>query len=322
MKVCAVASCRKDSTKCPGVTFFNLPRDPCAKSEWLDALGVKRSEVSSSIKVCEAHFRSKDFCAGKRQLKTHAVPVLHLGVKKTEPLDSDDEFMNCDSDNDDIIEEVKKITAAEAMMDRKIKREESEKKPQEEQEQETGRRPSRRAAREAAKKIYNTVRNYGCAADTDDSDVINAPKLTSPPKAATPRPAQRQRQRSYQNIKVPPPNIDLVMECHEELLSTVQAEALLQAQLQYNMVMKTLRCLKASSNVRIICQSADEPPSVQNSDDEDADSPNAKNESDDHSSNTKQTNGVTFQNAKKENGSIYPMELSANVPSPALSILS
>lgn len=130
MKVCAVASCRKDSSKCPGVTFFNLPRDPCARGEWLDALGLKQSDASSSIKVCEAHFRPKDFCAGKRQLKTHAVPVLNLGVRKTEPLDSDDEFMHCDSD-DEVLQEVKKLTAVEAMMDRKIKQEAEEKPPEE-----------------------------------------------------------------------------------------------------------------------------------------------------------------------------------------------
>lgn len=121
MKVCGVASCRKDSSNYPGVTFFNLPRDPCAKSEWLDALSIKRNEVSSQIKVCEAHFKAKDFCAGKKQLKIHAVPVLNLGVNKSEPLDSDDEFMHCDSDNDDILLEVKKKTAAEAIMNRKVK---------------------------------------------------------------------------------------------------------------------------------------------------------------------------------------------------------
>lgn len=133
MKICAVSSCRKDSANYPGLSFYSLPRDPCAKGEWLDALGLKRNEGSQSIKVCETHFKAKDFCAGKRQLKTHAVPILNLVVGKTEPLDSEDEFMNCDSDNDNLLlEEVKKITAAEAMMDRKIK-EEPEEKPQEEQ---------------------------------------------------------------------------------------------------------------------------------------------------------------------------------------------
>lgn len=132
MKVCAVSSCRRDSSRCPGVTFFNLPRDPCAKSEWLEALGLKANEASQSIKVCEAHFKSKDFCAGRKQLKGHAVPVLNLGVGKSEPLDSDDEFMHCDSDNDDeILAEVKKISAADAMMDRKIKEEIPDEKPEE-----------------------------------------------------------------------------------------------------------------------------------------------------------------------------------------------
>ena len=129
MKLCAVASCRKDSSNFPEVTFFNLPRDPCAKSEWLEALGLKQSDASSSIKVCQYHFRPKDFCAGKRQLKTHAVPVLNLGVRKTEPLDSEDEFMHIDSD-DDVLQEVKKLTAVEAMMDRKIKQEPEEKPPE------------------------------------------------------------------------------------------------------------------------------------------------------------------------------------------------
>lgn len=129
MKICAVASCRKDSANFPGVTFFNLPRDPCAKSEWLDVLGLKPSEVSPSIKVCEYHFRPKDFCAGKRQLKTHAVPAINLGVRKTEPVDSEEEFMNVDSD-DDVLREVKKLTAAEALMDRKIKQELEEQPPE------------------------------------------------------------------------------------------------------------------------------------------------------------------------------------------------
>lgn len=100
------------------------------------------------------------------------------------------------------------------------------------------------------------------------------------------------------------------MECHEELLSTVQAEALLQAQLQYNMVMKTLRSLKAN-NVRIICQSADEPPVIENSDDE-----NVSDNKDDCSE-ISSTNASTIENAKKEIGSVYPMELSMNIPSPA-----
>lgn len=137
MKVCVVPSCRKDSANYPELTFFNLPRDPCAKGEWLDVLGLKQRNNEGvhmhTIKVCETHFKSKDFGAGKRQLKPHAVPVLNLGVGKIEPLDSDEEFMHCDSDNDEILLEVKKITAVEAMMDRKIKQEKSEEKPQEDQ---------------------------------------------------------------------------------------------------------------------------------------------------------------------------------------------
>lgn len=184
------------------------------------------------------------------------------------------------------------------------------------QEQETGRRPSRRAAREAAKKIYNTVRNYGCTADTDDSEVVNT---SSQRVSSTPRPTPRQRQRSYHNIKIPPPPIDLIMECHEELLSTVQAEALLQAQLQYNMVMKTLRNLKASNTVRIICQPADPPPPIKDSDDEDESKVDIKSK--DNSSDSKEPE-TSDENSKKENGTVIPMKLSVNVSSPAPSILS
>lgn len=107
------------------------------------------------------------------------------------------------------------------------------------------------------------------------------------------------------------------MECHEELLSTVQAEALLQAQLQYNMVMKTLRSLKASNNVRIICQSADDPPPIKDSDDEDESKVNTKSED-------KDTKELKFsdESSKKENSAVIPMKLSANISSPPPSILS
>lgn len=162
--------------------------------------------------------------------------------------------------------------------------------------------------------------NYGLSADTDEPEVIST---TTPKAASTPRPkapAQpRPRQRSYQNIKIPPPNISLVMECHEELLSTVQAEALLQSQLQYNMVMKTLRNLKATSNVKIIVQPAGEPPVIKSDDEDDLD---VKIESDVSVSNTKELNKASVQRDRKENGSIYPTELKASIESPKPSILS
>lgn len=109
------------------------------------------------------------------------------------------------------------------------------------------------------------------------------------------------------------------MECHEELLSTVQAEALLQAQLQYNMVMKTLRNLKASNTVRIICQPADPPPPIKDSDDEDESKVDIKSKDNSSESKESETSG---EDSKKENGTVIPMKLSVNVSSPAASILS
>lgn len=101
------------------------------------------------------------------------------------------------------------------------------------------------------------------------------------------------------------------MECHEELLSTVQAEALLQAQLQYNMVMKTLRSLKAS-NVKIICASADDPITVESTNSNGVSNANTQSEI-----TPTLTSTITVQSIKKENGT----ESSSSVQSPA-SVLS
>uniref|UniRef100_A0A2L2YE88 Uncharacterized protein n=2 Tax=Parasteatoda tepidariorum TaxID=114398 RepID=A0A2L2YE88_PARTP len=108
-----------------------------------------------------------------------------------------------------------------------------------------GRRPSRRAAREAAKKIYNTVRSFMPKAE----DAVYTPPSSSPITFSKYNSISRTKRRP--SLKAAQIEIDLVMECHEEILSPVQAEALLKSQLEYNMVMKTLRSLKAS-NAKII----------------------------------------------------------------------
>ncbi|XP_054716698.1 uncharacterized protein LOC129226126 [Uloborus diversus] len=200
--------------------------------------------------------RTKDFVDGKKKLKYHAIPVLRLGHGKTE-FGSDEEFA-CNSDSDPDIIEIKKISAAESKRDATVNIEidppdiktEIKEEPQLEMEIDTGRRPSRRAAQVAAKKIYNTVHNLGGI----ESDLSSC----TPSRSGGSRSFQRQRQR-FTPLKFNGPELDVVLECNEEILSEVQAEALLKSQLEYNMVMKTLRSLKAS-NVKIICHMADDQP--------------------------------------------------------------
>lgn len=61
--------------------------------------------------------------------------------------------------------------------------------------------------------------------------------------------------------KNPPVNVDLQMECGDDFLSPIQAEFLLKAQIQYNMVMKNLRELMAC-NVKVIQTDANGVPTV------------------------------------------------------------
>ncbi|KFM67104.1 hypothetical protein X975_06877, partial [Stegodyphus mimosarum] len=220
--------------------------------------------------------------------------------------------MQCNSDSDPEIVEVKKISAA-AVVDPATKNKEKpvekvtvKQEPVDWESEPTG-RPSRRAARLAAKKIYNTVHNYGLG-EVDDSDIS---EVVVPPKpVSTPRSYPRQRAKPVQNMKLGSANIDLLMECHEELLSAAQAEALLKAQLEYNMVMKTLRSLKAN-NVRIICAPSDEfvPETA------DQNSNQLKNSGSDTS--RKSPNIVTLAALKSENIGVVPMELSSASQSPS-----
>ncbi|GBN85409.1 hypothetical protein AVEN_72652-1 [Araneus ventricosus] len=120
-------------------------------------------------------------------------------------------------------------------------------------EQETGRRPSRRAALVAAKKIFNTVRNFGISDNPADRPINPLP---SPKPVNTPHPYTRPKPK-----KNPPINVDLQMECCDDFLSPIQAEFLLKAQIQYNMVMKNLRELMAC-NVKVIQTDANGVPTV------------------------------------------------------------
>ncbi|GBM84410.1 hypothetical protein AVEN_150275-1 [Araneus ventricosus] len=108
MKTCAVRSCVNDSNKRPDLCFFNLPKDPFLREDWLEILGVRGNNNNlSNIAVCQAHFKEKDFKSGKKKdLKAHVVPVLNLGQR--DPFDSDEDFQDFPyvSENDPEILEI------------------------------------------------------------------------------------------------------------------------------------------------------------------------------------------------------------------------
>ncbi|KAF8773250.1 hypothetical protein HNY73_015924 [Argiope bruennichi] len=255
MKTCAVRSCGNDSNKRRDLCFFNIPKDPVRREEWLEVLGINPRKNINNLTVCEIHFKEKDFKSGKKKvLKSHVIPVLNLG--QIDPVDSDEYFIHYDIGNDpEIFEFQDEMSTTNNQV--VVKKEPVEEKPDQEPapdlEQETGRRPSRRAAIVAAKKIFNTVRNLSITDNPADHSVNLSP---SPKPVSVPHPYSRSKPKK--NTPPPPPpepsadiNVDLEMECYEELLSPVQNEFLYDAQVQYNINMKNFRELVAD-NVKII----------------------------------------------------------------------
>ncbi|GFT67902.1 uncharacterized protein NPIL_573811 [Nephila pilipes] len=238
---CAVRTCDNTSNNRPDLRFFKLPNEDSLKDEWLDALGIEEHRHILDLAVCELHFNIRDFRAGKKELKPHAVPVVYSGSHVSDTsIDTDDDLICIHSCCDPDITEVQADVLHNDML-QEVKREsldvEVKQEPAMDLEADTYRRPSRRAARVAAKKISNHVRSYGV--NDDDPSDISATHSIGPRTVSSSHPYSRPKQKKVQ--------IGLQMECYDEFLSPIQAEFLLKAQVHYNTTMKSIRQLMSTS---------------------------------------------------------------------------
>ena len=72
---CGIVTCKNSSTNFEG--FYSFPSDTGTREVWCENTGIKAENVKKSTRVCKIHFLQSDF-AGKKKLKSHAYPTLHL----------------------------------------------------------------------------------------------------------------------------------------------------------------------------------------------------------------------------------------------------
>lgn len=234
-KVCAALSCNNTS-KDTKLTWHNLPKEEWLREQWIDLLGIKNNS-SSDNKICSSHFKQNDFLNGRKSLKEGSVPVLHLAKSKNINKEIDDDVILLSSSDDEKSNRKSSKRMRERVND---KHHNNESTDSEEENDSNQKRRCRKAARLAVAKIAKTVQKYHLAENSYKEEKDNPFILSSIDSSLT-------KKKEPIIIIKPENNIDLMMECYEELLTQTQVEAYRKARVEYDSVLKKLYYLKVSN---------------------------------------------------------------------------
>ncbi|XP_067123275.1 uncharacterized protein [Centruroides vittatus] len=237
-KVCAALSCN-NTTNDTKLTWHNLPKEEWLRELWVDLLGIKDNK-SCENKVCSSHFKQKDFTNGRKTLlKGGSVPELHLA----KPMNMDDTESESDvillSSSDDDRKVNRK--SLKRLHERRKKLYDDSSDSEDEVDSNLKKR-CRKAARMAVAKISKTVQKYQLAEpnsykEKKDNSIVFTQFDT----------ANVTKKKEPLIIIKPENNIDLMMECYEELLTQTQVDAYRRARQEYDSVLKRLYNLKVTN---------------------------------------------------------------------------
>ena len=58
---CSIVGCNNRQGNNSEVTYFNLPKDPQRRKDWLAAIGKDKGNLPSNVFLCSDHFEDKYF---------------------------------------------------------------------------------------------------------------------------------------------------------------------------------------------------------------------------------------------------------------------